>query len=374
MKIQDGNKKELTCITFDFSIGWYAAEQAAIASSPVHENDNQDMGIMVLWGSYEKLKGFQFQRQLTLTGSGFPTKGRNIQPHQNTTTRALGLHLSKAINTPRVDEKCSEEMKGMRGKFLGKLKSISAISTLKQGLVFHDNIFNQYFQTPPLTTNIKDEDNFRSLVSLMEMEKNVPILEESDNRLLLAEFEEKCPPGGNDSVIFYTTSLRGIRKTFEDCNTIRFLLGSFQVLYDERDVSMHMEFREELWRTLGSRVIPPRLFIKGRLIGGVEEVVGLHEEGKLEELLSGIPKSPTKGPGKGCGGMRFVLCSSCSGSRKVVVDGVDESDSPSSISCVECNENGSIFDTKFRMATHYAYLSMDTSQQQQQQIGGDVSS
>nr|GEZ98974.1 putative glutaredoxin family protein [Tanacetum cinerariifolium] len=112
------------------------------------------------------------------------------------------------------------------------------------------------------------------------MEKNVPILEESDNCLLLAEFEEKCPPEGNDSVI-YTTSLRGIRKTFENCNTIRFLLGSFQVLYDERDVSIHMEFREELWRTLGSRVIPPRLFINGRLIGGVEEVVGLHEEGKL---------------------------------------------------------------------------------------------
>ncbi|PWA72165.1 MD-2-related lipid recognition domain-containing protein / ML domain-containing protein [Artemisia annua] len=33
MKIKDGNNKELTCITFDFSIGWYLAEQAAIASS-----------------------------------------------------------------------------------------------------------------------------------------------------------------------------------------------------------------------------------------------------------------------------------------------------------------------------------------------------
>jgi glutaredoxin domain-containing cysteine-rich protein 1 len=27
-------------------------------------------------------------------------------------------------------------------------------------------------------------------------------------------FEEKCPPGGTDSVILYTTTLRGIRKTF----------------------------------------------------------------------------------------------------------------------------------------------------------------
>ncbi|XP_076926880.1 uncharacterized protein LOC143590214 [Bidens hawaiensis] len=33
MKLQDSNKKELTCITFDFSIGWYSAEEEAVASS-----------------------------------------------------------------------------------------------------------------------------------------------------------------------------------------------------------------------------------------------------------------------------------------------------------------------------------------------------
>ncbi|KAL8227134.1 hypothetical protein R6Q57_016966 [Mikania cordata] len=161
--------------------------------------------------------------------------------------------------------------------------------------------------------------------------------QEPENRLLLLDFEEKCPPGGNDTVILYTTSLRGIRKTFEDCNTIRFLLGSFRVLYDERDVSMHMEFREELWQTLGGRVIPPRLFIKGRHVGGVDEVVGFHEQGKLVDLLMGIPQRPTSGPCNGCGGMRFVLCFSCNGSRKVVLEEGGEGDS---VRCVSCNENG----------------------------------
>lgn len=233
------------------------------------------------------------------------------------------------IKPPQVDEKCSEEMKG---RFLGKLKSISTLTTRKQGLLFQENVFNQYFQTPTLTNDIKNE----------ELEKHTLVLEETKHESLLVEFEEKCPPGGSDSIIFYTTSLRGIRKTFEDCNTIRFLLGSFRVTYDERDVSMHMEFREELWRTLGGKVIPPRLFIKGRLIGGVDEVVGLHEEGKLEDLLSGIPKSPDCGPCKGCGGMRFVLCFTCNGSRKVVVEEeeVVESDDPLPKICVECNENG----------------------------------
>ncbi|KAF5772933.1 putative sterol transport protein NPC2 [Helianthus annuus] len=32
MKLQDGNKNELTCITFDFSIGWYISEEAVASS------------------------------------------------------------------------------------------------------------------------------------------------------------------------------------------------------------------------------------------------------------------------------------------------------------------------------------------------------
>ncbi|KAI3523121.1 hypothetical protein L1887_01178 [Cichorium endivia] len=213
-------------------------------------------------------------------------------------------------------------MKGVRGRFFETLKSISTITTVKQGLVLSTVI-----------SDFKNEDNGRALVSLEEIDKNV-----SDS----VEFEEKCPPGGSDAVVLYTTSLRGIRKTFEDCNTIRFLLGSFRVSYDERDVSMHMEFREELWRTLGGRVIPPRLFIKGRHIGGVEEVIGLHEQGKLKDLLNGIPRSPNIGPCKGCGGIRFRVCFSCNGSRKVVSEDTDDSDndSPLPVSCVECNENG----------------------------------
>ncbi|OIW01739.1 hypothetical protein TanjilG_03877 [Lupinus angustifolius] len=60
-------------------------------------------------------------------------------------------------------------------------------------------------------------------------------IDDDDNPMVL--FEEKCPPGGNGTVIFYTTTLTGIRKTFEDCNKIRFLLQSFKVVYSERDIS-----------------------------------------------------------------------------------------------------------------------------------------
>ncbi|XP_008442942.2 uncharacterized protein At3g28850 [Cucumis melo] len=157
----------------------------------------------------------------------------------------------------------------------------------------------------------------------------------------LLDFEDRCPPGGSESVIFYSTSLRSIRKTFEECNSIRFLLESFKVLFFERDVSMHLEFRKELWEVLGGRVIPPRLFINGRYIGGADEVIGLHEQGKLMKLLEGIPLDLANSPCSCCANTRFLVCPSCNGSCKVLKDDYDDDDVNNLYNrCTDCNENG----------------------------------
>lgn len=148
------------------------------------------------------------------------------------------------------------------------------------------------------------------------IEKEMEVEEEDESPLLA--FEVKCPPGGDESVILYTTTLRGIRKTFEDCNSIRYLLETFRISYYERDVSMHTRFREELWRIFNYKALPPRLFIKGRYIGGAAEVLVLHEQGKLRPLFEGIPIDKSNGPCEACAGVRFVLCFKCSGSHKVV--------------------------------------------------------
>lgn len=176
----------------------------------------------------------------------------------------------------------------------------------------------------------------------------------SENIADLASYEDKCPPGGKETVVLYSTSLRGIRKTFEDCNAIRFLLGSFRVVYSERDVSMHMEYRDELWRIMCGRVVPPRLFIRGRYIGGAEEVVRLHENGALRTLLHGISLTPSSIPCKVCAGQHFVLCPTCDGSRRVlggghpiptcngrVTDGPQQyTNGTPRVRCPDCNENG----------------------------------
>ncbi|RZC84067.1 hypothetical protein C5167_046854 [Papaver somniferum] len=102
----------------------------------------------------------------------------------------------------------------------------------------------------------------------------------------------KCPPGGENSVVIYTTTLRGIRKTFEECNVVRSVIESHDIRVIERDISMDSGYREELRLLMGKKEVRlPLVFVKGRLIGGSDEVVKLEEEGKLDTLFVDIPNS-----------------------------------------------------------------------------------
>ena len=156
-----------------------------------------------------------------------------------------------------------------------------------------------------------------------------------DSESILLSFPRNCPPGGENSVVIYTTTLRGIRKTFEDCNKVRSIIESHLIHMFERDISMDSGFKEELRRLMGTKEVKvPLVFVKGRLIGGAEEVVKLEEEGKLGSLFDGILPSAFGGC-EGCAGYRFVMCKECNGSCKVL----DEQQTKM-VRCGECNENG----------------------------------
>lgn len=170
----------------------------------------------------------------------------------------------------------------------------------------------------------------------------------------LDNFERLCPPDGEGKVVMYTTTLRGIRKTFEACNAVRSAIEALGIFICERDISMDKGFREELRELMkgkdNSEMIPPRLFVKGRYIGGVEEVMRIVEEGGLVDLLQGLPKIKTGYVCEGCGGVRFLPCFKCNGSCKMVmVVGVEEEDEMVQnqgrtvvVRCSDCNENGLI--------------------------------
>ncbi|MED6182481.1 hypothetical protein PIB30_028746 [Stylosanthes scabra] len=101
-------------------------------------------------------------------------------------------------------------------------------------------------------------------------------------------------------------------------------------------------YREEPRKSLSGKVLPHKLFIKGRYIGGVDEVIGLHESGWLGKLPEGTPIESGEGHCNGCACMRFAICSNCNGSCKVFTknNGDNNNGELFIIRCPECNENG----------------------------------
>ncbi|KAJ0043143.1 hypothetical protein Pint_19259 [Pistacia integerrima] len=171
-----------------------------------------------------------------------------------------------------------------------------------------------------------------------ENEKQQPAV--AGNELLLDSLEGKKAGNGvvsdkkfrKEKVLVYFTSLRGVRKTYEDCCHVRVVLKSLGIRVDERDVSMHSGFKEELKELLGYGITGgslPRVFLGKKYIGGAEEIRRLHEEGQLEKMLEGCEKVDGFGGVNGvtcdaCGDVRFVPCETCSGSCKIYYEKEEE--------------------------------------------------
>ncbi|KAJ4720117.1 Glutaredoxin [Melia azedarach] len=142
----------------------------------------------------------------------------------------------------------------------------------------------------------------------------------------------------NTGIVVYFTSLRVVRKTYEDCRAVRSILRGFRVPIDERDLSMDGKFLDELQAITGcngKNSSLPIVFIGGRYIGGAEEIKRLNECGDLMQLISRLQLG---GPTccDFCGGLRFVLCEQCNGSHKIYMEKFGFR------TCTACNLNGLI--------------------------------
>lgn len=150
-------------------------------------------------------------------------------------------------------------------------------------------------------------------------------------------------PGTEDRIVLYFTSLRGIRRTYEDCYAVRNIFRGFRVWVDERDISMDANYRKELMSVLGENnkrkghVALPQVFIRGRHVGGADVIRYMFEVGELAKVLEGLPRTKGGFVCESCGDVRFAPCGNCSGSRKVF-----DEDEGMLKRCLECNENGLI--------------------------------
>ncbi|KAF8039190.1 hypothetical protein BT93_B1673 [Corymbia citriodora subsp. variegata] len=154
----------------------------------------------------------------------------------------------------------------------------------------------------------------------------------------LASDDQNWLRGGEDKVLLYFTSLRGIRKTYEDCCAVRMILKGFRVRVDERDISMDSSYKSELQGVLRGKALSlPQVFVRGKHVGGVEEIKQLDEAGDLAKLLDGLPVVDSGSVCETCGDARFLPCLSCDGSRKIF-----DEDEGQTRRCLDCNENGLI--------------------------------
>ncbi|MBA0725505.1 hypothetical protein Golax_022090 [Gossypium laxum] len=145
-------------------------------------------------------------------------------------------------------------------------------------------------------------------------------------------------PGTEDRIVVYLTSLRGIRRTYEDCYAVKMIFRGFRVWVDERDISMDAAYKKELQSVLKEKTVSlPQVFIKGKYVGGADVIKSMFEVGELAKILDGFPRRQPGFVCQGCGDVRFVPCWNCSGSRKVF-----DQDEELPKKCLECNENGLI--------------------------------
>ncbi|CAM8917142.1 unnamed protein product [Rhodiola kirilowii] len=239
-----------------------------------------------------------FNRSFTFDSSGFMKKPQQQQKPP---------HVSQSLT---------------RAESMTKLYTSTMLSGLKGKVMNLRNLFESQVSKPPLPkspTSLNKQVILDSVASSLRPRKRMIEL-----------------PDTEDRVVVYFTSLRGVRRTYEDCYTVRTILRGFRILVDERDISMDSAYRVELQGLFCDKnVSAPQVFIRGKHIGDADAVKQLLETGELARMLKGFP---TKEPGyicKGCGDAMFIPCMDCDGSRKIF-----NKEEHVLKRCYECNENG----------------------------------
>lgn len=280
------------------------------------------------------------------------------QHHQQQQQQQHSLHKTKPpLNSPILDKPSSCRYTAFDGSARKKLLDSFELMKTSQTAMENSNSPSPASTKKPLWQHLSEEAllakldpsvawSYRRALSSRQLGRNslprdVRSMGSSPLRLSSFSFGNKnlCNLSGTeDKIVLYCTSLRGIRKTYEDCCSVKMILRGFRVAVDERDISMDSSYRKELQDLLGGKAVTlPQVFIRGKHVGNAEEMKHLNESGELARLLEGFP---TQDPGfvcDNCGDARFVPCPNCNGSRKVFENGEG-----GLRRCPDCNENGLI--------------------------------
>ncbi|XP_014665024.1 PREDICTED: uncharacterized protein LOC106807247 [Priapulus caudatus] len=144
-----------------------------------------------------------------------------------------------------------------------------------------------------------------------------------------------------NKVVIYTTSLRVVRSTFDNCEKTRNIFRTLMVRFDERDLCVNEEAQEELRERQEVETLPeiPQVFLNGELIGGADTVEQLNESGFLRQMLKDFKKVIATTSCEQCGGFAFLPCHACSGSKKSMHRN-HFTEEFHALRCTMCDDNG----------------------------------
>ena len=155
-----------------------------------------------------------------------------------------------------------------------------------------------------------------------------------------------CRPEDAGALLFMSSNT-AIKATGERVREAKALLEGLIVSFEERDVFINHEYANQLRRLEGTQsgngskaALPelPQLYLNGQRIGSLAEMKALNEDGQLSARLDEFRMEYIYDAGEvdcaACGGKRFVVCSTCSGTKRGrIMFG-------KAMKCAMCNENG----------------------------------
>ncbi|XP_049547748.1 glutaredoxin domain-containing cysteine-rich protein CG31559-like [Anopheles darlingi] len=120
-------------------------------------------------------------------------------------------------------------------------------------------------------------------------------------------------------VVVYSTSMGIVRETYTKCMSVKQILRTLLIKFEEKDIFMSNEYQQEIRdRMQTDCVTVPQVFVDGQHFGDAECIERLNENGELRKMLKPYKCLESPYTCKVCGGYRLLPCPSCGGSKKSI--------------------------------------------------------
>jgi len=155
------------------------------------------------------------------------------------------------------------------------------------------------------------------------------------------DIQDQVDEKDKGKVLIYTTSLGVNRVIVSECQQCVSIIMPYRVRYEERDIYVYQEYKDDLYEKLGlddGDPFPeiPRVYIDGMHIGGLAELQAMNDCGDLRIRLQDFAKYHDRKNCPICKGHGKLICPHCQGKKtKKRAFGKD-------LKCGTCDKSGHV--------------------------------